>query len=71
MFDTSIRPSENQLLLFLSLQRELKERAYGSLSDEECTFIAANFAKNYDFGNSALYHKSVGGWAKMLLEKID
>ena len=70
MYTTAIKPNEDQLILFGAINRELKKRANGILNDDECTFIAANFAKNYDFNNSALSHKSAGSWAKLLLSKI-
>lgn len=67
---TAIRPNENQLTLFNAVNRELKKRANGKINDDECAFIAATFARNYDFSNSSLGHKSAGSWAKMLLKKV-
>lgn len=64
------RPTENQMVLFNAVRRELIKRANGRLSEDECAFIAANFANKYDFNNSALGHKSAGSWAKILLEEL-
>ena len=64
------KPNNDQIVLFHAVERELKERSDGILTDAECTFIAANFANNYDFSNPAISHKSAGGWAKLLLSQI-
>ena len=65
-----IIPDENQLIMFRAINRELQKRAEGKLTADECTFIAACFAKNFDYSNSAIGHKSAGSWAKMLLSKL-
>lgn len=65
------KPTKEQQLLFSAVNRELKKRSEGRLSDEARYMLVSNFVSNYDFTNSALAHKSAGGWADMLLSELD
>ena len=64
------KPSKQQILLFKAVNRELKKRTQDSMSDEARYIIVSNFVSNYDFSNSALAHKSAGGWADMLISEM-
>jgi hypothetical protein len=64
------RPSKQQVLLFKAVNRELKMRAGDALSDEERFIIVSNFVSSYDFSNTALGHKSAGGWADMIISEL-
>ena len=57
-------------MLFSIVNRELKKRTSDSLSDAARAIIVADFVKNYDFNNSALAHKSAGGWAQMIASEL-
>ena len=66
--DTSI-PNKDKVLLFNALNEELKRR--GSLEETTRYILAARFVDGFDFDNTAMQHKSVGGWANMILEEIE
>ena len=70
MYRTIKRPSEEQCILFEAIDRELKKKAGNILSDTERVLMAAEFVQNYDFANSALAHKSAGGWANLILSEL-
>lgn len=63
-------PSEQQILLFKAVNREMEKRTKDSMCDEARYMIVSNFVNNYDFSNSALAHKSAGGWADMLISEL-
>ena len=62
-------PTNEQILLFNSIDEELKLRS--DLSESQIHLIAADFVLNYDFSNTALAHKSAGGWAQMILSELE
>ncbi len=62
-------PTNEQILLFNSIDEELKLRS--DLSESQRHLIAADFVLNYDFSNTALAHKSAGGWAQMILSELE
>lgn len=64
------RPTEEQLLMFMAVNRELKKRTRDVLTDDERALIVASFVENYDFTNSALSHKSASGWANYLVATL-
>ena len=64
------KPTKQQILLFKAVNRELEKRTKDSLSDEARYIIVSRFVSDYDFSNSALAHKSAGGWADMLVSEL-
>ncbi len=64
------KPSKQQIMLFKAVNRELEKRTKDSLTNEDRYIIVSNFVSNYDFSNTALAHKSAGGWADMLISEI-
>lgn len=64
------RPSKQQTLLFRAIDRELQRRSGELLSNEERYIIVSNVVSNYDFSNTALGHKSAGGWADMIMSEL-
>ncbi len=65
------KPSKQQILLFKAVNREMEKRTKETLSDEERCMIVSKFVDGYDFSNSALAHKSAGGWADMLISELE
>ena len=67
---TISKPTREQEMLFSVINRELKKRTSESLSDNARALIVADFVRSYDFSNSAIAHKSAGGWAQMIASEI-
>ena len=65
------KPSKQQILLFKAVNRELEKRTKDTLTDEARYLIVSKFVNEYDFSNTALAHKSAGGWADMLISELD
>ena len=63
-------PTDEQILLYKAVNRELKKLANDTLSEEARSIIVSRFVDNFDFDNAALQHKSAGGWAQMIMSEL-
>jgi len=71
MLKTIAKPTAKQEMLFRAVDEEIAKRTnIEILSDAARYMIVSDFVKKYDFSNSALSHKSPGGWAKLILSEI-
>ena len=61
MFDNMTLPNKNQKLLFQALDEEII-RKYPEVDDISRHIIVARFGDTFDFGNTAIQHKSAAGW---------
>lgn len=63
-------PTQEQTLLYSAVRREFARLSETRYSEEFIDLVVSNFVWQYDFKNTALAHKSPGGWAQMLLLEL-